>query len=113
MPDLMRLLLPLCAAFLAAWATVLPAHGQGNSAALGTPSTVTTRDPCRADVAEFERTIGLLRELQGKDAAAKLKEQLLPAKLEMEILMKDGYCGLSRYLRSKRLVGAGAPKLAP
>ena len=36
-------------------------------------------------------------------AAAELKEKLLPAKLENEILFKDGYCGIAKYLKEKKL----------
>ena len=61
------------------------------------------QDPCRAEVSKFEQAIGTIRQAQGNQAAADLKEKLLPAKLENEILFKDGYCGLARYLRDKKL----------
>jgi hypothetical protein len=64
---------------------------------------VSIQDPCRVDVAKFERAIGFIRQNQGSQAAADLKERLLPAKLENEILFKDGYCGLSKYLKDKKL----------
>ena len=35
--------------------------------------------------------------------AQDLKERLLPAKLENDLLFKEGYCGLARYLRDKKL----------
>jgi hypothetical protein len=76
-------------------------HAQGNSAAL-TP-TLAAPDACRTEVARFEETIGFIRQAQGNKAAAELKEKLLPAKLENEILFKDGYCGLAKYLREKKL----------
>ena len=72
---------------------------QGNSAAL-TPN-MTVNDPCRAEVSRFEQTIGFIRQTQGNQAAAELKEKLLPAKTENDILFKDGYCGLAAYLREK------------
>lgn len=60
-------------------------------------------DPCRVSVAKFEETIGFIRQSQGTKAAAELKEKLIPAKLENDILFKDGYCGLASYLREKKL----------
>jgi Tfp pilus assembly protein PilF len=65
---------------------------------------VQAQDPCRADVAKFERAIGFARQTQGNQAAAELKERLLPAKVENEILFKDGYCGLARHLKEKKLI---------
>jgi hypothetical protein len=61
------------------------------------------QDPCRAEVSKFERAIGFVRQNQGTQAAQDLKEKLLPAKLENELLFKEGYCGLARYLRDKKL----------
>ena len=85
---------------LAAWG--LPAQAQGNSAALNPNMAVS--DPCRAEVSRFEQTIGFIRQAQGNQAAAELKEKLLPAKIENDILFKDGYCGLATYLRTKKLI---------
>jgi hypothetical protein len=64
---------------------------------------VQIEDPCRMEVSKFERAIGFIRQNQGNQAATELKEKLLPAKLESEILMKDGYCGLAQYIRDKKL----------
>ncbi|ROZ76116.1 hypothetical protein [Ramlibacter sp. WS9] len=61
------------------------------------------QDPCRAEVSKFEQAIGFVRQNQGNQAAQDLKEKLLPAKLENELLFKEGYCGLARYLRDKKL----------
>lgn len=61
------------------------------------------QDPCRAEVSRFEQAIGFIRQNQGAQAATELKEKLLPAKMENEILFKDGYCGLARYIREKKL----------
>ena len=74
---------------------------QGNSAAL-TPQ-LQAPDPCKQEVSKFEQTIGFIRQTQGNKAAAELKEKLLPAKVENEILFKDGYCGLAQYIRDKKL----------
>ncbi|NPC54730.1 hypothetical protein [Caenimonas soli] len=60
-------------------------------------------DPCRAEVSKFEQAIGFVRQNQGSQAAQELKDKLLPAKLENEILFKEGYCGLARYIREKKL----------
>lgn len=79
----------------------LQAQAQGNSAAL--TSNFQTSDPCRVAVSKFEQSIGLIRHTQGNQAAAELKEKLLPAKLENAILFKGGYCGLAAYLREKKL----------
>lgn len=79
----------------------LQAQAQGNSAAL--THNFETSDPCRVAVSKFEQTIGLIRNIQGNQAAAELKEKLLPAKVENAILFKDGYCGLVAYLREKKL----------
>jgi hypothetical protein len=64
---------------------------------------VRNQDPCRVEVSKFEQAIGFVRQNQGNQAAMELKEQLLPAKVENEILFKDGYCGLAKYIRDKKL----------
>ena len=82
----------------------LCAHGalaQGNSASLA--PALPAVDACRAEVSRFEQAIGFVRQNQGAKAAADLKEKLLPARVENELLMKDGYCGLARYLQEKKL----------
>ena len=61
------------------------------------------QDPCRAEVSKYEQATGYTRQVQGSQAAAELKEKLLPAKVENEILFKEGYCGLARYIREKKL----------
>lgn len=59
---------------------------------------------CQSEVAKFEQAIAFIRNAQGVAAAAKLKEDLLPAYLEYELLSRQGYCGLARYLKSKKLL---------
>lgn len=61
-------------------------------------------DTCRADISKFEQAIGFVRQHQGNQAAADLKEKLLPAKVERELLFNEGYCGLAKYLREKKLI---------
>ena len=80
----------------------IQAFAQSNSAALS-PSFQPTSDPCKTVVSKFEQTIGFIRQSQGNQAAAELKEKLLPAKVENALLLKDGYCGLAAYLREKKL----------
>jgi hypothetical protein len=72
-------------------------------AAAWLPAAAKTQDECRADGSKFEQAIGFIRQTQGNQAAAELKEKLLPAKLENEILMKDGYCGLAKYIKDRKL----------
>ncbi len=60
-------------------------------------------DPCRITVSKFEETISFVRQSQGNKAAADLKERLIPAKLESDLLIKGGYCGLAAHLREKKL----------
>jgi len=62
-----------------------------------------TEAACRAEVSKFEQAIGFIRRTQGNAAAAELKEKLLPAQLENEILFKSGYCGLARHIREHKL----------
>ena len=67
------------------------------------PAAKQAQDACRTEVSKFEEAIGFVRRSQGNQAAAELKEKLLPAKLQSDILFKDGYCGLARYIREKKL----------
>ena len=60
--------------------------------------------PCLKEVSRFEQTIALIRQTQGVEAAAHLKEMLLPAALEHQIIFDKGYCGLADYLREHRLI---------
>ena len=83
-----------------ALALLVPAHA---STSVKADLSVEIQDPCRAEVSKFEQAIGFVRQTQGNQAATELKEKLLPAKLESEILFKDGYCGLAKYLRDKKL----------
>ena len=79
----------------------MPAQAQ-NRLATGTPAPE-NQDRCRAEVLKFEQVMSFISQSQGPQAAAKLKEKLLPAKMESEIMNKDGYCGLARHLREKKL----------
>ena len=91
----------MVATLLAATFSAGPGWSQGNSKAMGPQ--LQTEDACRSEVSKFEQAIGLVRQTSGQQTAADLKERLLPAKMENEILFKDGYCGLARYLHDKKL----------
>lgn len=64
---------------------------------------VPNADLCRLTVSKFEQAIGLVRQHQGNQAAAQLKESLLPAAVERELLYTKGYCGLAAYLKERKL----------
>ena len=88
----------VCAAL---WMACLPGWAQT------APAPAAAADPaeqCKKDVLQFERAIGTVRQLQGNQAAADLKEKLLPAATERQLLNTEGYCGLSRYLNDKKLL---------
>lgn len=59
---------------------------------------------CTKELSKFEQTLALLRQTQGAKAAADIRERLLPAKVESEIVAKEGSCGLARHLRKKKLI---------
>ena len=83
-----------------AFATALPVLSQANAAA---GPGMSQQESCRNDVSKFEQSIGFVRRNAGEKAALNFKEKLLPAKLESDILSKDGYCGLARHLRERKL----------
>ena len=89
--------------FLAASAIALLALAAGAETTVNADLSVQVQDPCRVEVSQFEQAIGFVRQNQGNRVAQDLKERLLPAKLENDILFKDGYCGLARYIREKKL----------
>ncbi|KAB2892687.1 MAG: hypothetical protein F9K35_17765 [Burkholderiaceae bacterium] len=75
----------------------------GAAACGAAASPAPTEAQCRAEVSRFEQAIGLVRQTSGHEAAAKLKERLLPAQQEALLLAREGYCGLARYLREHKL----------
>jgi hypothetical protein len=95
----MQILVPLLTALPLATATALALANTTVNADLS----VQAQDPCRVEVSKFEQAIGFIRQSQGNQAASELKEKLLPAKLENEILFQGGYCGLAKYIREKKL----------
>ena len=86
---------------LAVYGLLAPCYTGAAGAASADP--VPATDPCKATVLRFERALAVMRETQGNKAGEELKEKLLPAKLQSEILFKDGYCGLARYIQEKKL----------
>ena len=60
--------------------------------------------PCQNEVFKFNETISFIQQTQGNAAAQDLKERLLPSKVESSLLLKDGYCGVAKYLRDKKLI---------
>lgn len=60
---------------------------------------------CRETVNKFEESMAFIRKSIGYEKAAEMKEALLPNKLESELFAKEGYCGVARHLRAKKLVG--------
>ena len=77
------------------------AWSQGNSETI--PTELSRPDACRLEVAKFEQTIGYIRQTQGNKAAAELKEKLIPTQLANDLLLTEGYCGLARHIRDKKL----------
>ena len=63
---------------------------------------------CRETVAKFEESMSFARKSLGYEKAAEIKESLLPNKLESELFAKEGYCGVAKYLKAKKLVGKSA-----
>ena len=63
---------------------------------------------CRDTVAKFEESISFVRKSLGFEKAAEIKESLLPNKLESELFAKEGYCGVAKYMKAKKLVGKSA-----
>ena len=78
-----------------------PAIGQGNSAAMDAP--VNVADPCKRDVLKYQGNIELVRKSLGDRAAAELEAKFMGRAEWNALLLKDGYCGVSRKLREQKL----------
>lgn len=65
-------------------------------------SAFNAEDPCRAEVSKFEQAIAYVRKARGAQAASDMKEKWLPAKVESELLLSQGYCGIARHLRTQK-----------
>lgn len=97
----MKYVTMIFAIVLALLSSFFPVQAQ-NKPAASTPS-AESQEHCHAEVMKFEEVMSFIRQSQGPQAAAKLKEKLLPATMENQILTKEGYCGLARHLREKKL----------
>jgi hypothetical protein len=80
----------------------ISAFAQGNSAAMPVPKLVV--DPCKKDVARFQEDLRMLKASMGDEAAKAFQNQFLPKAEWDVILLNEGYCGLSKRLRDKKLV---------
>ena len=100
--DMARAKAITVAAVVAVCTLLHPMHASAAGAVAADPAPPPT-DPCKATVLRFERALAIMRETQGNKAGEEMKEKLLPAKLQSEILFKDGYCGLARYIQEKKL----------
>lgn len=63
-----------------------------------------TEAQCQRDIQKFDQVIEFIRQAQGKEPAARLREKMLPAQTESSLLSQGGPCGLAKHLREKRLV---------
>lgn len=79
----------------AAWA-------QGNSEAMPAPKFVV--DPCKKDVLKFQEDLRALKTAMGDEAAKEFQNKFMPREAWDAILLNEGYCGLSKRLREKKLV---------
>lgn len=87
---------------LAVWGAGM-VQAQPAAAPAATTALFSSPDACKREVVKFEEAIGVIRQAQGNEAAAALREKLLPAKVQEDILFKDGYCGIVRYLQDWKL----------
>lgn len=87
--------------FLPVFLIARPVLAQGHADAVG--PAMSQQDSCRNEVSKFEQSIVFVRQNAGQKTASNVRERLLPAKLESDILSKDGYCGLARHLRERKL----------
>lgn len=78
------------------------ANAQGHRAEL-IPKTP-AEEACLKSLSKFELSFSLVRQAQGGKAATDLRERLLPAKLENEIMLREGPCGVTKYLHKKKLI---------
>lgn len=78
------------------------AFAQSNSAALPAPTAVV--DPCKKDVLHFQEDLRTVRDTLGEAAAKKVQEDFLPQAQWNALLLSEGYCGISKRLREKKLV---------
>ena len=75
---------------------------QGNSNAMKSPALV--QDPCKSDVLRYQADIDFVRKALGDKAAAEQEDKFMQKKQWNAVLLDEGYCGISRRLREKKLV---------
>ena len=78
------------------------AFAQSNTASA--PARGTVVDPCKKDVLHFQEDLRTIRETLGEVAAKKVQEDFLPQAEWNALLLTEGYCGIAKRLREKRLV---------
>ena len=79
----------------------LGALAQGNSDALGSP--VLVKDPCKRDVLQYQANIELVRKTLGDQNATELEAKFMSKSEWNALLLQDGYCGIAKRLREKKL----------
>lgn len=78
------------------------AQAQGNSPALPTPKFVV--DPCKKDVLKFQEDLRALKVAMGDKAALDFQNKFMSREAWDAVLLNEGYCGLSKRLRERKLV---------
>jgi hypothetical protein len=86
-----------------AWLLMGSSTSQAQTKPAVVAQAIPTPDSCRKEVLRFEETIAFVRQAQGNEAAAAVKERLLPAKVANDLLLNEGYCGLARHLKERGL----------
>ena len=66
--------------------------------------TMSAQNPCRDAVSKFEQNIALVRHINGEKKATEFKARYLPPGVESNLLATEGYCGLAKYLRDRKLI---------
>ena len=75
---------------------------QGNSAAM--PSPVLPADACKRDVLKYQAQIAFVRKSLGDKEADALAARFMTQAEWDGLLLSEGYCGLARRLRARKLV---------
>lgn len=100
----MKAFLPLLTGAITALCMLGAAQAQTPSTRSPLPVQAQAPATCLNDISKFEQSIAMVRQVSGERAAAELREKLLPSSQASEILSENGPCGLSRHLRTRKLV---------